>query len=271
MPLAALALLVFGGWFVGFSNPATTNPSGIAVDGTADPSLAASAGVSTVHSMLTAAPVRIPDSRTEKAWLDGLNLADNLEDLTARARHNPALAHALARALQQCSIADTAYAALAENAGRNLGPEQASKAMTAMDKQFEKCVGLSGSHQALMFELAGLAANAGILEAQLDYQSLAGAYASGDAVLKDPKALAEYVDNVKQFTARAAATGDPNALYRAYELHSDGKFGNPDPVRAYRYLVELHRARSDAFSQRLLDRHSAAMSPNQLRAAQASR
>ncbi len=204
------------------------------------------------------------------ARLNGIHLAGQLEALTDESRRDPTLAYALAKALLLCSATDSAYAGLAAEAEGNMKAEAAAGALATMDEHFEKCVGLSGSHDKLMFELAGIGASAGLLEAQLEYQGLAGKYARSDAVLKKPELVAQYASNVRMFTERAAATGHPEGLYRAYELYSEGRFAEADPVRAYRYLIALNQARHDAFSQRLLDRYSKQLSTEQLRAAQST-
>lgn len=199
-----------------------------------------------------------------KVELDGLVLKDHLPDLAERARKNPSLAYALTRALAQCAIRKTAYDALAKTAAKSGNEAAIQRQSENLDKIFAKCRGLDGSEAALQFELAGIAARANILEAQVEYGALAGSYAKSEAILARPEIIAQYRNNVIDFTHRAAATGDPRGLLAAYGLYANGFFVPVDKVRAYRYLAAYANANPSQSTRDDLARFAAQLTPEEL-------
>lgn len=207
----------------------------------------------------------------EIARIDGLNLANNLQALAEEAKTNPRLAYALSMAILQCSIADRAYAGMSEQVRTAQSAKTAEKQLSDMERVYRKCDGLKGDHLELQFDLAGQAGQAGVLEAMKNYRMLAAGFVVSEAALRRPTASVEFANNVKSFTARAAETGDPDALYNAYALYSDGVIVKPDPVLAYRYLSRFNRARSTGFGPSALSELGSKLTPEQLRAATQAR
>jgi len=235
-------------------------PEGVASRGHDEASVSAQAMPAQVRNQA------IPAYKRE---IDSLRIQENLEQLKTKAQRDPVFAYALAMALLQCSTADAAYGALSDSAGRAYSAQQAAATETVLNRELEKCRGLKDRNLELRFDLATQAARAGVLDAQIDYRTLGAEFVLSESALRRPGAAAEFSQNVRLFTVRAASSGDPRALYNAFSLFSDGMLVKPDPVTAYRYLRKFNDAKNTSFSHRALAEYGATLTPEQL--AEASR
>lgn len=229
----------------------------------------ASAPDSQGHPAGRATPIGAPVSynRSVVDELNQLVLKERLPELLDRARHDPSLAYALSKALLQCEIADGSYAALADSAQGLGGAKKAEERMAELDRVFAKCKGMTGKALQSRYDLVTSAASAGLVEAQVDYRVLASEYVLSEAAHRHPEIAQEFHGNVVAFTNRAAATGNPDALFAAFRLYSDGMIVPPDAVLAYRYLRAYARANPSAATQQHLATFASQMSPEDMRRA----
>jgi TPR repeat protein len=193
-------------------------------------------------------------------------LAEQFDDLVARAQRDPAFAFELARALNKCSHADEDLANVSRVAAHiKTDPEQR---MALIEKRYAACKGLSTKDMELQYELMAAAARAGNLEAQLSYVDVVNEAIRTGYALREPNAMDVIRTNYEQFTLAAARTSSSEALYRAFQMYDNGKVISRDPVQAYNYLKAYGRTLSAAQEQMVRDRLAAmeaGMTPEQLR------
>ncbi|MCB1561702.1 MAG: hypothetical protein KDI75_11520 [Xanthomonadales bacterium] len=198
-------------------------------------------------------------------------LVEDWDQIVEDAQSDPSLAYALSDALLKCSISGGFYSRLSDSLDKKeISPDKAESQLGQIESLRNPCVGLDDAHTELRFDLAAMAARAGILEAQMNYKALAADFVSSREVLRRPEAVREYVDNVRRFTVEAAATGDPNALFNAYDLFSNGIFTEPDVGRAYHYLRQYNDAMQSDMSRLALEAFLNGLTPEERRAVEAS-
>lgn len=212
-------------------------------------------------------PPLIKASKLDQDWLDALTLAGNMDMITAEARKNPSLAYLLAHALMMCPGAHSAYRSLEEGEAEGISAAQTAKSLEEIDRVYKKCIGLKGNHLELRYELATIAAKAGIYEANLRYSELATDFVLSEFALRRPEEAVKFAANLREFTLRAAQSREPRALYRAYIYFSEGMYVKADPVNAYRYLSEYNRVVGTPNSSQMLADYGKTLTSSQFRAA----
>jgi hypothetical protein len=199
--------------------------------------------------------------------INGLQLRDSMPELMKRAQRDPSTAYALALSLAQCAMADSAYQGLASSAEQMGGPAKLEARMKEYEKTFAKCQGVTSKNLELRFDLTTSAANAGLVEAQLQYRATGAEYVLSEEALRRPSVAQEYHRNAISYINRAAASGDPNALMAAFSLYSDGMLLPPDRAVAYRYLKAYAQANPNGPAQNLLASYTRQLTPEELQRA----
>ncbi|MGY0611941.1 hypothetical protein ACW7G5_06825 [Luteimonas sp. A501] len=202
--------------------------------------------------------------------LSRLNLADSMANLEQRAQGDPAFAYALATALATCDTAQVADETFTENAAQLVRPDDLEAAAATHNELFRPCHGLTSSTAEQRFDLITSAAARGVIEAQIDYRGLAAEFLSTEAALSRPGIMDTYKGNVVAFASAAAASGDPPALYNAFEVFDSPLFGAHDPIKAHAYLLAYGTVKGGSPQfQALVRSHAGSLGAKDLAAAQA--
>lgn len=214
-------------------------------------------------------PMRALEANPEyEAELEASNLASSLPAHAARAQRDPVFAYALASALQSCSVVEEVDANFRDNISAKLSADKAEEVAEEINDQYAHCSGLEFTAEQ-RYNLVELAAQAGVLDAQVNFRAVAADHVASEAALRDPGLLNRYKRSVRYYARRAALTGRPDALYNAYEVMSSDLFGSPDPVAAHAYLVAFERSSTSARARTLLSRNEDDLDAAQLAEARA--
>jgi hypothetical protein len=191
--------------------------------------------------------------------------------LLERANGDPPFAYSLAMAIQNCAAAESARNTLLEDLPQDLPDSEKQTAVQALAEQSALCADLQANASELRYDLANSAAAAGVLEAQIHYRALAAPFVASEGAMARNGVMEEYKRRSVQYAREAAKTGEPGALFNAYDVISSGLFGKPDPVLAYAYLNSYHLARPTKQSAFLLDASKKGLTTQQLAQAEALR
>lgn len=100
-------------------------------------------------------------------------------------------------------------------------------------------------HESTAYDLIYHAASSGLIEAQVAFPAVAAAHiSSSESMSLDDELIRRFKQDSVRFAVSAAKTGDPNALYHAYTVYTDGLFVAPDYRKAHYYLTEYAKTTS---------------------------
>lgn len=273
----AMLALVAAAAYIALKPPSEPSRTTVAREPDSTKSRPAGSGTSAVHTRDVAArrgSSTRPRPRADPLYgaeLARLPLSANMPKLLERASADPPFAYSLAMALQSCAAAESARDTLLEDLPHDLPDSEKEKAVQALVELSAPCADLPANANELRYDLVNSAAEAGVLEAQIHYRALAAPFVASEGALARNGVMDEYRRKSVEHAREAARSGEPGALFNAYDVISSGLFGQPDPVMAYAYLNAYHLARPTKRSALLLDASKKSLTTQQLTQAEALR
>lgn len=125
--------------------------------------------------------------------------------------------------------------------------------------------GLDTSHS--MYDLAKFAAEAGDVDAQVNFSLFASMHFARQEDTPDPATVQEFRQDTMRYLGKAAASGSVDALQRLAIAHEEGTYGGADPVKAYAYARAFASRHPSGLSLDNLRRLERELSAEQVRIA----
>lgn len=185
------------------------------------------------NPMNTGTPTASDD---DYAFIDSLILADEIDHLLERAKSDPSLSYALADRLTDCAVIPDALDAIESGSSGHLTPTIAASMIDDVDSRMTRCGELTKNYDREIYSLVTQSAEAGVIEAQINYSTYASRILTTADIVSNPALVQDFRNNTLRFAHQAAATGDPDALFNAYQIYSQGQFVDRDPARAHHFL-----------------------------------
>ncbi|TBR13184.1 MAG: hypothetical protein EPO46_03215 [Lysobacter sp.] len=211
------------------------------------------------------APHTVNPTQSYPGALGGpINSSARFAALRDRAKTDPGVAYPLALLLHQCRQMSETLDAIAEANEVRSGKQDVAAMMDRADALQAQCAHIPAQELGSYRKLIQSAADAGIVDAQVDYATLVSAEFNGMHVIRDSEEITEFKKKSIGYLNRAVRAGSAKAMQNLAFAYADGVLAKRDPLQAYAYAFAFTRAHNGVRNQQFLQAFGRGMSPTQI-------
>jgi len=217
-------------------------------------------------------PQRLPRAPlpASNVQIDSTDLASDYDRVSSVAKTDPTIAYGLALALAECQQLAARYEGISEvNDSAAVSPKTTESMLDSADAAAARCKGLSEDQLASQAELLERAAEAGVLDAQLNYSTILASSVLSPSSIARPEKIIEYKKKSIDYLNRAALAGEPKALLQLGLAYQDGILADKSASRAYAYTYAYGMTGASKRTGKLLTQMEAGLSAAELARARA--
>jgi hypothetical protein len=195
-----------------------------------------------------------------------VDASSNISELLKEAdRGNSRAAYRLSMKLYDCSILYGRYERLQEAVRTGKKTEEAgNKQLTSLDEKHESCKGLSKDDFDKRFEYIAQAAEAGDINAQVDFLALYGESLEQPEHALDPEWIRAYKEKGVSYLKAAVSKGSVDAMSALAMVYWDGLVVEKNVVIAYAYMYAVSRSGLAPSAQSALRMWEPSLSPEEV-------